>query len=62
MITEEDNVLLVGRISEEEVKLAVWSCGSDKSLGPDGLNFGFIRFCWEEIKADIISVIQGHRR
>jgi len=56
-ITEEDNASLVGRITEEEVKLAVWSCDNDKSLGPDGFNFGFIKFCWEEIKADIMIVV-----
>ena len=56
-IIEEDNVLLVGRISEEEVKQAVWSCGSDKSLGPNGCNFGFIKLCWEEMKADIIRAV-----
>ena len=44
-IAEEDNIRLVGRISEEEVKEAVWSCGSDKSPRPDGFNFGFIKLC-----------------
>ena len=43
-ITDEDNVLLVGRISEEEVKRAIWSYDSDKSPGPDGFNFGFFKF------------------
>jgi len=37
-ISEEDNIGLVGRISDEEVKEAVWSCDSDKSPGPDGFN------------------------
>jgi len=56
-ISDEDNVLLVGRISEEEVKRAMWICDSDKSPGPYGFNFGFIKFCWEEIKDDIIRAI-----
>lgn len=25
--------------SDEEMKEAVWSCGGNKSLGPDGFNF-----------------------
>ena len=58
-ITNEDNVLLVGKISKEEVKRAMWSCDSDKSLGPDGFNFGFIKFCWEEIKDDIIIAVHN---
>jgi len=49
-ITEEDNVMLIGMISEEEVKHVVWICGSDKSSGLDSFNFGFIKCCWEEIK------------
>ena len=44
-ISEEDNGLLVGRIAEEEIKQAMWSCDSDKSSIPDGFNFGFIKFC-----------------
>lgn len=41
-IIEEDNDMLVGRISEEKIKQAVWCCDSDKSPGPDGFNFGCI--------------------
>ena len=29
-------------VSIEEVKRAVWDCGIDKSLGPDGFTFGFL--------------------
>jgi len=61
-ITKEDNVLLVGRITEEDVKLAVWSCNNDKSPGPKGFNFGFIKFCWEEIKADIMRVVHNFEK
>ena len=58
-ISDEDNIWLVGRISEEEVKEAVWSCGSDKSPGPDGFNFGFIKLCWEELKEDIFRAVRN---
>ncbi|GJU35841.1 RNA-directed DNA polymerase, eukaryota [Tanacetum coccineum] len=30
-------------ISNEEIKKAVWDCGSDKSPGPDGFTFDFLR-------------------
>jgi len=40
----EDNALLVGAVSDEEVKNVVWSCDSLKSSGPDGFNFSFIKF------------------
>jgi len=50
---------LVGRISEEEVKRAVWSCDSDKSPSPDGFNFRFIKFFSEEIKDDILRAVHN---
>jgi len=34
----------------EEVKQAVWDCDSFKSLGPDGVNFGFIKQFWDMMK------------
>ena len=34
---------LEARFSELDIKLAVWDCGGDKSPGPDGLNFNFIK-------------------
>ena len=42
-IDSHQNDTLVGRFQEEEVKRAVWDCGSDKSPGPDGLTFKFIK-------------------
>ena len=42
-ITSQQNDLLTERFQEEEIKRAVWSCGSDKSPGPDGLNLKFIK-------------------
>jgi len=29
-------------------------CGSDKTPGPDGLNFKFIKEFWEVIKVDVL--------
>jgi len=46
-ITREDNEMLVGAISEAEVKKAVWNCENSKSPGPDEFNFGFLKFCWD---------------
>ncbi|PNX65585.1 cysteine-rich receptor-like protein kinase, partial [Trifolium pratense] len=33
-----------------EVKSAVWDCDSYKSPGPDGINFGFIKDFWAELR------------
>ncbi|PNY13834.1 cysteine-rich receptor-like protein kinase [Trifolium pratense] len=40
--------------TEEEVKQSVWDCESFKSLGPDGVNFGFVKDFWPEIKGDFM--------
>ena len=56
-IFDEDNELLVGTVSEEEVKNVVWSCDSSKSPGSDGFNFSFIKLCWVCIKEDVVSTI-----
>lgn len=53
----QQNEMLVERFHEEEVKRAVWSCGSDKSLGPDGFNFKFIKQFWDIIKYDFLRFL-----
>ena len=56
-ITQQQNSLLVAPFSEEEVRMAVWDCGSDKSPGPDGLNFKFIKKFWQLIKPNILRFL-----
>jgi len=45
---------LTKHFSMEEIKAAEWGCDSFKSLGPDGINFGFIKNFWIEMKDDIV--------
>ena len=56
-IGDQDNQLLVGRFSEEEVRKAVWDCNGDKSPGPDGLNLKFIKLFWQTIKPDVLRFL-----
>jgi len=49
--------MLSGRFQEEEIKDAVWGCGSDKSPGPDGINFKFIKQFWHIIKPDVLQFL-----
>jgi len=58
-ISEEDNVMLTRRFSEEEIKDAIWACEGSKSPGPDDYNFGFLKFSWEIVKDDFVKVIQN---
>jgi len=48
---------MIACFQEEEVKQAIWDCGSDKSLGPDGLNFKFIKQFWQLLKPDILRFL-----
>jgi hypothetical protein len=41
----------------EEVHDAVWDCDSYKSPGLDGINFGFLKDFWSELKGDIMRFI-----
>ena len=55
----QQNQMLMERFHEEEVKRTVWSCGSDKSPGPDGFNFKFIKQFWDIIKFDFLNFLMN---
>jgi len=57
-ISGEDNEMLVDVFNEEEIKETIWSCDSMKSPGLDDFNFGFIKFCWDVIKKDVVSAVK----
>nr|GEU51935.1 RNA-directed DNA polymerase, eukaryota, reverse transcriptase zinc-binding domain protein [Tanacetum cinerariifolium] len=44
-------------VSLDEIEKAVWDCGSDKALGPDGFTFAFVKKYWEDIKLDIFKYV-----
>ena len=46
----------------DEVKAAVWDCDSFKSLGPNGVNFGFIKEFWLELKDDVMRFVSEFYR
>ncbi|GKA02581.1 RNA-directed DNA polymerase, eukaryota, reverse transcriptase zinc-binding domain protein [Tanacetum coccineum] len=45
-------------VSNEEIKRAVWDCGTDKSPSPDGFSFGFYRRFWYLIENDVYDVVK----
>ncbi|XP_019462987.1 PREDICTED: uncharacterized protein LOC109361918 [Lupinus angustifolius] len=61
-ISDEDNSFLTAEFEEVEIKEAVWSCEGDKSPGPDGFNFSFIKRVWEVVKADIFAMVDDFYR
>ncbi|GJX71516.1 RNA-directed DNA polymerase, eukaryota [Tanacetum coccineum] len=44
-------------VSREEIKRAVWNCGSDKSPGPDGFTFGFYRRYWKIVEKEVVEAV-----
>ena len=52
-----EGVGLIKPFSLDEVKAAVWDCDSFKSPGPDGINFGFIKDFWHEMKDEIMRFV-----
>nr|GFB17362.1 RNA-directed DNA polymerase, eukaryota, reverse transcriptase zinc-binding domain protein [Tanacetum cinerariifolium] len=48
----------VEKVSNEEIKRAVWDCGIDKAPGPNGFTFGFYRRYWDIIGNDVVDAIK----
>ena len=53
---------LIRPFTAEEVKQAIWDCDSYKSLGPDGIHFGFIKQFWLMLKDDFMRFITEFHR
>ncbi|GJS59119.1 RNA-directed DNA polymerase, eukaryota [Tanacetum coccineum] len=56
-VSVEQVMDLERNVSKEEIKRAVWDCGSDKSPGPDGFTFGFYRRYWDTIENDVVDAV-----
>nr|GEZ02255.1 RNA-directed DNA polymerase, eukaryota [Tanacetum cinerariifolium] len=57
-ISLEQNDDLEREVSNEEIKRAVWDCGIDKALGPNGFTFGFYRRYWDIIGNDVVDAVK----
>ncbi|GJY07450.1 hypothetical protein Tco_0374504 [Tanacetum coccineum] len=44
-------------VSHDEIKLAVWNCGANKSSGPDGFTFEFFKKYWKVIGPDFCEAV-----
>ncbi|RZC29900.1 Exocyst complex component SEC6 isoform B [Glycine soja] len=56
-LAQGEKETLVARFTETEITTAVWDCGGDKSPGPDGLNFNFIKQFWKILKPDFMRFL-----
>nr|GEZ88325.1 RNA-directed DNA polymerase, eukaryota, reverse transcriptase zinc-binding domain protein [Tanacetum cinerariifolium] len=46
------------RVSRDEIQLAVWNCGENKSPGPDGYSFEFLRKYWNLVGSDLCDAVE----
>nr|GEY94452.1 RNA-directed DNA polymerase, eukaryota [Tanacetum cinerariifolium] len=45
-------------VTIEDIKNAVWDCGTDKSPGPNGFSFDFYRRFWSVIQKDVVAAVK----
>lgn len=57
-ITLEENNSLNMTPTEEEIRKAIFTMGSNKSPGPDDMATNFYKAYWSIVKATVISVVQ----
>lgn len=56
-ISRDQQIDLERMVTKEELKAAVWDCGTDKSPGPDGFSFGFFRHFWSILEKDVFEAV-----
>ena len=56
-IGNDEARMLERRSTPEEVKVAVWECGSSKSPRYDGYNFNFIKNTWDLLSSDVVCFV-----
>ncbi|PNX98928.1 cysteine-rich receptor-like protein kinase, partial [Trifolium pratense] len=61
-MNQVESVGLTKPFSEAEVKSVVWDCDSYKSPGLYGINFGFIKDLWVELRGDIMHFLSDFHR
>lgn len=52
-----NNSFLVAPFTTDEIKEVIWACESNKSPGPDGFSFKFIKENWENMKHEILMMM-----
>lgn len=59
LVTDDNNRRLMATVSDEEIKAAVFSMGSLKALGPDGLNGLFYQKNWNLVNDQVYNAVRN---
>nr|GEW45912.1 RNA-directed DNA polymerase, eukaryota, reverse transcriptase zinc-binding domain protein [Tanacetum cinerariifolium] len=57
-ISQDQNDDLESEVTYDEIKKAIWDCGTNKSPGPGGFIFDFIRKYWKVIQQDVVNAVK----
>ncbi|GKD38229.1 RNA-directed DNA polymerase, eukaryota, partial [Tanacetum coccineum] len=57
-LSSEQMTELESEVTNDEIKRAVWDCGTDKAPGPDGFTLGFYRLFWYIIESDVYDAVK----
>ncbi|XP_052181660.1 uncharacterized protein LOC127794528 [Diospyros lotus] len=58
-LEQNQGARLIAKVSDEEVKAALFSMGDDKAPGPDGFTAKFFKKSWEIVGANVVKAIQS---
>jgi hypothetical protein len=61
-LSYREGAALIRPFTLEELKNTVWDCDSYKCPGPDGVNFGFIKDFWVDMKDDLMRFVSDFHR
>jgi hypothetical protein len=61
-LSYREGAALIRPFTLEELKNTVWDCDSYKCPGPDGVNFGFNKDFWVDMKDDLMRFVSDFHR
>jgi len=61
-LTYREGAAIIKLFTMEELKIAVWDCDSYKCPRPDGVNFGFIKEFWLDMREKLMHYVSDFHR
>ncbi|GKE98926.1 hypothetical protein Tco_0022277, partial [Tanacetum coccineum] len=58
-LNHHDYLELENNVTNDEIRMTVWDCGSQKAPGQDGFSFLFLKTYWELLKDDVGKAVKG---